>query len=119
MQAKEVVQKWLTDIGLELKAEKTRISHTLDGEKPGFDFLGFNIRQYREGRYHSGKNTNGTLLGFKTLIKPSQKAIENHKDRLRDVVKRHKAIPQSALIAKLNPIIRGWCNYYKTVASKE
>jgi len=119
MQAKEVVQKWLTDIGLELKAEKTRISHTLDGEKPGFDFLGFNIRQYREGRYHSGKNTNGTLLGFKTLIKPSQKAIENHKDRLRDVVKRHKAVPQSALIAKLNPIIRGWCNYYKTVASKE
>jgi len=118
-QAKEVVQKWLSEIGLELLAEKTRISHTLNGEKPGFDFLGFNVRQYKVGRYHSGKNTNGQILGFKTLIKPSQKAIERHKERLRDVVKSHRAQPQAALIAKLNPIVRGWCNYYRAVVSKE
>jgi len=117
--AKEVIQKWLTEVGLELKAEKTRISHTLDGEKPGFDFLGFNVRQYKVGRYHSGKNTHGNLLGFKTLIKPSQKAIEKHKEKLRSVVKSHRALPQVALIAKLNPIIRGWCNYYRTAVSKE
>jgi len=117
--AKEVIQKWLTKVGLELKAEKTRISHTLEGKNPGFDFLGFNVRQYRVGRYHSGKNTNGNLLGFKTLIKPSRKATENHKEKLRNVVKSHRALTQTALIARLNPIIRGWCNYYRTVVSKE
>jgi len=115
-QAKEVTQGWIAKIGLELKPEKTRISHTLG---PGFDFLGFNIRQYKVGKYHSGKNTKGTLLGFKTLIKPSQRAISNHKERLREVVRSHRALPQAAMIAKLNPVIRGWCNYYRTVVSKE
>jgi len=118
-QARKVVQEWLSEIGLELKAEKTHISHTLDGEKPGFDFLGFNVRQYKVGKHRSGKNTNGQPLGFKTLIKPSQKAIERHKEKLQNVVKSHRALPQAALIAKLNPIIRGWCNYFRTVVSKE
>jgi len=81
--------------------------------------MGFNVRQYRIGRYHSGKNSNGTLLGFKTLIKPSQKAIRNHKERLREIVIRHRAQPHAELIAKLNPVIRGWCNYYRTAVSKE
>ncbi|MBC6478175.1 MAG: group II intron reverse transcriptase/maturase [Hormoscilla sp. GM7CHS1pb] len=117
--AKEAVEKWLIGVGLEFKTEKTRISHTLEGEEPGFDFLGFNIRQYKVGKYRSGKSTRGTTLGFKTLIKPSQKSIEKHKEKLRDVVERHKALPQEALIAKLNPIIRGWSNYYKAVVSKK
>ena len=55
--AKGVIEDWLKGIGLELKAEKTRISHTLEGENPGFDFLGFNIRQYVVGKYRSGKST--------------------------------------------------------------
>ena len=118
-QSKEAIQEWLSKIGLELKAEKTRISHTLEGKEPGFDFLGFNVKQYKVGRYRSGKNTNGAILGFKTLIKPSQKAIGEHKKKLRNVVKSHKALSQAAMIAKLNPIIRGWCNYYRTAVSKE
>ncbi|MBC6420646.1 MAG: group II intron reverse transcriptase/maturase [Hormoscilla sp. SP12CHS1] len=117
--AKDVITEWLKGIGLELKAEKTRISHTLEGENPGFDFLGFNIRQYKVGKHKSGKLTNGTPLGFKTLIKPSDKSTRNHKEQLSQIVSRHKAAPQEALIAKLNPVIRGWCNYYKTVVSKE
>jgi len=52
-----VISDWLKGIGLELKAEKTRISHTLEGENPGFDFLGFNIRQYVVRKYRSGKST--------------------------------------------------------------
>ncbi len=42
-----VIQEWLNQIGLELKPEKTKIGHTLEeyeGNKPGFDFLGFNVR---------------------------------------------------------------------------
>ncbi|MBC6478309.1 MAG: group II intron reverse transcriptase/maturase [Hormoscilla sp. GM7CHS1pb] len=118
-QARGVVEDWLKGIGLELKAEKTRISHTLEGESPGFDFLGFNIRQYKMGKHRSGKNSNGTTLGFKTLIKPSNKSIRKHKEQLSQIVKSHKCTPQTALIAKLNPVIRGWSNYFRTVVSKE
>ncbi|MCH2050911.1 MAG: hypothetical protein MK289_21315 [Trichodesmium sp. ALOHA_ZT_67] len=41
LQAKAVMQEWLTQIELELKPEKTKITHTLEeyeGNKPGFGF---------------------------------------------------------------------------------
>jgi RNA-directed DNA polymerase len=128
--AKEAIETWLKPVGLELKPEKTRICHTLnklivEGSEltvpPGFDFLGFNIRQYPMGKHHSGK-TGGIkpkLLGFKTLIKPSKKAIKAHHAALKEVIKCHKTAPQAGLIGKLNPIIRGWANYYSGVASKD
>ncbi|MBC6480502.1 MAG: HNH endonuclease [Hormoscilla sp. GM7CHS1pb] len=114
-QSKEVIGKWLAKIGLELKPEKTRVAHTLEGPEPGFDFLGFNIRQYKVSRHRSGKVGKGYL----TLIKPNAKSIKNHKEKLKDVIDKHKAAPQAALIGRLNPIIRGWCNYHRTVVSKE
>jgi RNA-directed DNA polymerase len=62
---KVIIEEWLIDIGLELKSSKTRIAHTLNtytDETPGFDFLGFNIRQFPVGKYNSGKSTKGILL---------------------------------------------------------
>ncbi len=117
--AQTVVAEWLKGMGLELKAEKTKIAHTLIEENPGFDFLGFNVRQHQVGKHRTGKSTQGTPLGYKTLIKPSKKSIGKHKERLSEVVTSHKTIPQEALISRLNPIIRGWSNYYRTVVSKE
>jgi RNA-directed DNA polymerase len=116
-----ILQEWLRPLGLELKPSKTRIRHTLqplEGET-GFDFLGFTIRQFLVGQYHSGKASNGQLLGFKTIIKPSTTKVQLHNQRLREIVRQHQGAPQQALIAKLNPLIRGWCNYYHTVVSKE
>jgi RNA-directed DNA polymerase len=52
-QAKRLIEEWLHGLGLELKESKTRICHTLnrtDGEEAGFDFLGWNIRQYAQGK---------------------------------------------------------------------
>jgi RNA-directed DNA polymerase len=127
--AKEAIQNWLKQAGMELKPEKTRICHTLNPLKveesgltikPGFDFLGFNIRQYPVGKHHSGKSGGkvSTLLGYKTFIRPSKKAIKAHHDSIKRVIKSHKKAPQSGLIGKLNPIIKGWANYYSGVAAK-
>jgi RNA-directed DNA polymerase len=121
VQCKEIIENWLGEIGLELKPSKTRISHTLQKYEGniGFDFLGFNIRQYEVGKKHSGKSRSGTLLGFKTIIKPSETKIKDHTKKLGEVINRHQASSQEVLIGQLNPIIRGWSNYYKTVCSKE
>jgi RNA-directed DNA polymerase len=121
-QCQIIMSDWLTEYDLEIKPEKTQIVHTLkeyNGNKPGFNFLGFNIRQYPVGKYQSGKDTKGKKLGFKTLIKPSDESIKRHYNDLAEIIRTHNSAPQSALISKLNPIIRGWCNYYKTVCSKE
>jgi RNA-directed DNA polymerase len=85
----------------------------------GFNFLGFNVRQYHVGKHHSGKSTNGKLLGFKTIIKPSKEKTLAHLDKLGEVIKKHRNAPQGALINRLNPIIRGWCNYYSAQVSGE
>jgi RNA-directed DNA polymerase len=72
-QAKGILERWLKDLGLEMKPSKTRVVHTLEAleaEPPGFDFLGFEVRQYPVGKHHSGTQ-NGKRLGFKTLIRPS------------------------------------------------
>jgi RNA-directed DNA polymerase len=116
----EVARMWLKPIGLELKASKTRLAHTLQGVdgKAGFDFLGFNIRQFLVGRYKSGRDSRGNLLGFKTLIKPSLKAIAKHVETLREIIDNHKSAAQEHLIYALNPVSRGWTRYYSKVASK-
>jgi RNA-directed DNA polymerase len=53
----ELLSVWLQEMGLELKASKTRIEHTLETteEGVGFSFLGFTIRQYRVGKTKTGK----------------------------------------------------------------
>ncbi|MBR8841051.1 MAG: group II intron reverse transcriptase/maturase [Stigonema ocellatum SAG 48.90 = DSM 106950] len=119
---RDIISEWLADYGLELKSSKTRLTHTLqtiEREKPGFNFLGFNIRQFPVGKHHTGKNTNGENLGFKTIISPSQEKVQAHYDHLAKEIDAHKAAPQAALIKRLNPIIRGWANYFATVISKE
>lgn len=119
-QCEEATNEWLKPIGLRLKPSKTRITHTLTVEEgePGFDFLGYNIRQYPVGKTKSGRSNHGTLLGFKTLIKPSKTAIKRHTQRLREIVDTHKHADQAGLIKSLNPVIIGWTNYYSTVVSK-
>jgi len=119
-QSAVIVQDWLKPMGLELKASKTRLVHTLEelNGPAGFDFLGFNIRQYKVGRSTSGRGTDGKLLGFKTIIKPSPKAISKHAPSIRQIVDRHKVATQAQLIRALNRTIGGWTRYYSSVVSK-
>ena len=116
--ATQVVQSWLAELGLELKPEKTRVTHTLhgDGDRPGFDFLGFTVRQFPVGKHHTGCYK-GKPLGFKTIITPSKRACRDHQQQLKGAIRQMRAAPQVALIGQLAPIIRGWSAYYASVVS--
>ena len=102
----EVLPKWLTERGLALSSEKTRIVNLTEG----FDFLGFNVRHY-------GSRT--TTTGRKLLIKPSKKSVTNKRKELREIWLKMKGQKVSNLLYVLNPIIRGWANYYRSVVSSE
>jgi RNA-directed DNA polymerase len=97
--ARTLIQAWMSERGLELSAEKTLITSMEDG----FDFLGFNSRHY-DG---------------KLLIKPSKKKVLAFCKRLGEEIKNLSSVEQEVLIKKLNPILRGFANYYKGVVSKE
>lgn len=93
------IQQWLSKRGLSLSPEKTLITSMEDG----FDFLGFNHRHY-----------NGKLL-----IKPSKKKVLDFCKRIGKEIKAMNGIEQEAVLRKINPILRGFANYYKGVVSKE
>ncbi|MBD2485581.1 reverse transcriptase domain-containing protein [Planktothrix sp. FACHB-1365] len=109
----QITAEWLRSMGLELKPEKTRLSHTLieEGGKVGFDFLGFTIRQFKVGKYV-------VKQGFQTIITPSKESLKAHTQKIGTIIEEHKSLPKEALISKLNPVIRGWCNYHKSQCSK-
>jgi RNA-directed DNA polymerase len=115
----QLLMTWLADMGLTLNVTKTRIRHTLEGDQPGMDFLGFNIRQYRMGPHQSGKGPRGLQrLGYKTLITPAKANTKEHLAELGRIIRAGQNWPQAALIHKLNPKIRGWANYYRTWVSQ-
>jgi RNA-directed DNA polymerase len=116
---REIISEWLAGIGLQLKPEKTRLTHTLVGELSedgiaGFDFLGHHIQQYPAGKYRGVRDTRkDEPLGFISLITPTKKACKVHQEEIKKLILKHRHSPQAALIADLNPVIRGWANYYK------
>ncbi|MEL7039825.1 MAG: group II intron maturase-specific domain-containing protein, partial [Cyanobacteria bacterium J06592_8] len=117
----EFIADWLKGMGLELKPSKTRLAHTLEEyleDKPGFDFLGFNVRQYPTGK-HTSSRVKGKLLGFKTIITPSLDSQKKHYKKVAEIIDKHKGQSQFNLIKNLNPVIRGWCNYFSTVVSQK
>jgi len=113
-ECQRLISEWLKPMGLELKPSKTRITHTLEAVNgtPGFDFLGFTIRLFPCGRNNSVRDAHSRATGFSPAIKPSKASVRRHVCRLREIIDRHRGSPQEALIAELNPVIRGWCSYH-------
>jgi RNA-directed DNA polymerase len=95
-QVKARLAGWLAPRGLAFNEDKTRIVHLTEG----FDFLGFNVRRYRNG---------------KLLIKPSAPAVRRLKRRLAAELRALRGSNVTAVLAKLVPITRGWAAYYHTV----
>jgi RNA-directed DNA polymerase len=98
-QVKARLATWLAPRGLVFNEDKTRIVHL---EQGGCTFLGFGIRRYRNG---------------KLIIKPSHAAIKRIRKRLANEMRALRGANASAVIARLNPIIRGWACFYRPVVS--
>lgn len=118
-EARLETEKWLSNLGLSLKESKTCIAHTRKNKVVnwGFDYLGFNVKQYDVKDSASGRDRKGNLLGYKTLIKPSITAVKRHVRKIGNYIRNNRNIPQEKLIDDLNLIIRGWTSYYSTVVS--
>jgi RNA-directed DNA polymerase len=98
-QVKERLSGWLEPRGLAFNEAKTRIVHL----SQGFDFLGFSIRRYPNG---------------KLLTKPGKEAMRRIRERLSAEAIAMRGANADALIARLNPIITGWAAYYRIGVSK-
>ena len=53
------------------------------------------------------------------IIKPTEKNIQKIKSKLDRLTNRRNDVAVAAMILALNPIIRGWANYYRFVNSYE
>jgi RNA-directed DNA polymerase len=103
--AQEILAAWLAVRGLQLASEKTKIVTLAEG----FDFLGFNVRIFPSKLRKSG---------WKVLIRPSKTSVTKIRKRLRDEWQSLHGHKTETVIKRLNPIIRGWSNYFRTQVSK-
>ncbi len=90
----------LAPMGLYLSEEKTRVCHIDEG----FDFLGWRI-QRRVWRGRTGKRAVYTY--------PSKKALASVVGKVRSLTRRAKHRTLADLLRRLNPTLRGWCNYFR------
>jgi RNA-directed DNA polymerase len=94
-EVKPLVERFMSERGLQLSPEKTCITHI----EEGFDFLGQNLRRY----------------GTKLLITPSKKNMHAFLEKVRSEIRSNRATKQEYLIRLLNPIIRGWAYYHRHI----
>lgn len=90
----------LAPMGLRLSETKTRVCHIDEG----FDFLGWRI-QRRAWRGRAGKKAVYTY--------PSKKALASIIDKVRTLTARARHRTLADLLRRLNPVLRGWCNYFR------
>ena len=104
--ALKLIQEAMKRLELTLHPEKTKLVSLWEG-KDGFDFLGMHHRSIptetsQAQRYY-------TLHQF-----PSKKAMKKMRDRIKEVLGKRNVLwkETESLVAELNPILRGWRNYY-------
>ncbi len=90
----------LEPMGLRLSDEKTRVCHIDEG----FDFLGWHI-QRRSWRGRTGKKAIYTY--------PSKKALASLIGKVRALTRRGRHRTLADLLRRLNPVLRGWCTYFR------
>jgi RNA-directed DNA polymerase len=95
------IEGFLRDRGLTISEAKTRIVNIDEG----FNFLGFHVRKF-------GRRA-------KTLVVPQKDKVLRHLRRIKDYLETHQQSPAGQVVKELNPVIRGWANYYRHVCSSK
>jgi len=110
-EAENVVRRILTRLELELAPEKTR-RVDLSWGKQGFDFLGCHLRKRLSGPYL--KKTGRRLYFLQRW--PSTKAMKRVRGRIRELTdsRWNRVKDVRVLIERMNPVLRGWGNYFRT-----
>jgi len=101
---REEVAAVLTPMGLRLSEAKTRVCHI----DQGFDFLGFRIQRKRK------RGTNKRVV----YTYPSKRALASIVGRVRVLTRRASHPTLAVLLRQLNPVLRGWCAYFRYGVSK-
>ncbi|MCG8461036.1 MAG: group II intron reverse transcriptase/maturase [Holophagales bacterium] len=94
----------LAPMGLLLSKEKTQITHIDDG----FDFLGFRIRRSKK------PGTEKRMV----YTWPSKSALASIKAKIRSLSRQSRNLSLEILLHRLNPVLRGWTNYFRHGVSK-
>ncbi len=103
-QARALVAAVLATLGLQLHPDKTRIVHLHRGAE-GFDFLGFHHRR-RESWRRPGR--------WFLLRWPSRRAMASIRAKVRQRTdRRYTSLPLEQVVEALNPVLRGWGNYFR------
>jgi RNA-directed DNA polymerase len=101
--------KWFLHdkLKVSLHPEKTRIVHVNDG----FEFLGYKVKRGKGLRLAAHKRTRATNA-LDLYAVPREKSVTRFKDQIRNLTCRRAPVTLREMIEVLNPIIRGWGNYY-------
>jgi len=98
----------LGELGVVLHTEKSRIVHV----RHGFEFLGFKIKRGSQPlRLSPDKIRSGVATGG-LYAYPRDKSIKHFMEQIRKRTRRKAPLKPQGLIEELNPVIRGWGNYY-------
>ncbi|WP_367278380.1 group II intron maturase-specific domain-containing protein [Bradyrhizobium sp.] len=100
--------KILEQLGVALNRAKTRIVHIAHG----FEFLGFKI-QRGKGKLRLTSSRIRSKLNRQNLYAiPTQKSLDRFKDQIRTLTQRKIPLRLGEVIKTINPVVRGWGNYY-------
>jgi RNA-directed DNA polymerase len=104
-----LAEEFLRDrLGVSLHPEKTRIVHV----DLGFEFLGYKVKRGKGLRLSPRKRTS-KANPLNLYAVPREKSVHRFKDQIRNLTRRGAPVTLRDMIAVINPIIRGWGNYYR------
>ncbi len=107
--ARELAGEVLADLGLELHREKTRVVDLTEGRE-GFEFLGCHFHAHVSGRLLERGIRRYYLQRW-----PSQQAMKRLRQRIKALTGRGRVGTDiREVISWINPILRGWGNYFRT-----
>ncbi len=106
--ALEAASKILSTLGVTLNLEKTRIVHV----RQGCEFLGYKIKRGKRPLRLSAEKIRSGIIHGQLYAYPRQKSIEHFKEQIRRRTFRRAPVSTMELIAQVNPVIRGWGQYF-------